>query len=167
MMLDRSDGLLRGPREEREKQMLSLRTAEWDVDTLLALQLGFLDHAEDVRLAALDALMEIAGRNPASVPVSPLDLLICHLSAFTVASGATHQIFRFLVQLDTPESEQAVRAALRRSIDGRVEDFTKFLSTLIQAGKLEHLQWLESQNLPKRKQAALHKALEECEGRGE
>jgi len=48
-MLFRSDGLLRGSREERSRAVLSLRDAEWNLATLLDLHCGLLDHAEDVR----------------------------------------------------------------------------------------------------------------------
>jgi hypothetical protein len=51
--------LLRGSREERIETMISLQGEEWDPNTLLYLHLGMLDHAEDVRMATMDALMEI------------------------------------------------------------------------------------------------------------
>jgi hypothetical protein len=39
-MLFRSDGLLRGSREERSRAVLSLRDAEWNLATLLDLHCG-------------------------------------------------------------------------------------------------------------------------------
>ena len=70
-MEERSDQLLRGSRKERVETMLSLSEDEWDLNTLLNLFLGILDHAEDVRIAAMDALMEIAARSPEPFTVSP------------------------------------------------------------------------------------------------
>ncbi len=51
-MYERSDGLMRGSRQERIQEVLDLRGADWDFNTLLGIIQGILDHAEDVRLAA-------------------------------------------------------------------------------------------------------------------
>ena len=59
--------MLRGSREERIETMLSLNEEEWNLNTLLYLHLGILDHAEDVRMAAMDALMEIAKRSTGTI----------------------------------------------------------------------------------------------------
>lgn len=56
----RTDGLLRGPRHERSKLMTALGKEAWGLETLLGLHLGLLDHAEDVRIAAMEALQHIA-----------------------------------------------------------------------------------------------------------
>jgi hypothetical protein len=113
--------------------MISLNEEEWNLNTLLYLHLGILDHAEDVRMAAIDALMEIAKRSPESFTVSPISILIRYMFDFTVASGYTPYMFRSLVQLGTPEAVQAAERALGRV--ERNEDFRKFLDILIQEGK--------------------------------
>ena len=58
--MDRNDGLMRGSREQRIAEMRSLGDADWNPGTLLHLHIGLLDHAEDVRSAALDAVLEIS-----------------------------------------------------------------------------------------------------------
>ncbi len=72
----RSDGLLRGSREERCKAMLALGKTKWDLYTFLDLHCGLLDHAEDVRAAAMEALEKIAKRRPKPIALTPLDLLV-------------------------------------------------------------------------------------------
>ena len=42
-MEERSNGLLQGSREERVAAIVSLKRAEWNLDTLLDLHLGLLD----------------------------------------------------------------------------------------------------------------------------
>jgi hypothetical protein len=49
----RTDGLLRGPRNERKELMAALGDAPWNLETFLAFHLGLLDHSEEVRLAAM------------------------------------------------------------------------------------------------------------------
>lgn len=41
-MFDRSDGLLRGSREDRVQQVSALETSDWDFDTLLGIMQGLL-----------------------------------------------------------------------------------------------------------------------------
>jgi hypothetical protein len=60
-MYERSDGLMRGSREERTQEVFGLHESDWDFDTLLGIIKGFLDHAEDIRLVAMETLLEIAG----------------------------------------------------------------------------------------------------------
>jgi hypothetical protein len=40
----RTDGLLRGPRNERKELMTALGDAPWNLETFLAFHLGLLDH---------------------------------------------------------------------------------------------------------------------------
>jgi hypothetical protein len=101
-MDERNDGLLRGSREGRIDQTLALAESPWSVDTLLGLHVALLDHAEEVRAAAMSTLMEIAGKNPTPVSVSPLDVLGPYMFSFTVASGVVPQVFRLLVKIGTP-----------------------------------------------------------------
>ena len=98
-----SDGLLRGSRKDRIAQMLSLREAEWNLYTLLDLHLGLLDHAEEVRLAAVESL-PAAAKIPEPITLTPADFLARYMFSFTSASGAAPQIFEFLVELGTPEA---------------------------------------------------------------
>ncbi|MFC1719272.1 hypothetical protein ACFL6S_36825 [Candidatus Poribacteria bacterium] len=161
IMGERSDKLLRGSRKERVETMLSLTAEEWDLNTLLNLYLGILDHAEDVRMAAMDALMEIATRSPEPFTVSPISMLIRYMFDFTVASGYTPYMFRSLVQLGTPEAIQAAEIALRHV--ERNEDFGKFLDILIEEGKSEVLRNIDGENLSKQKTRLLRDALDGIE----
>lgn len=153
--------MLRGSREERVETMLSLQGEEWSLNTLLYLYLGILDHAEDVRMAAMDALMEIAKRSPEPFTVSPISMLIRYMFDFTVASGYTPYMFRSLVQLGTPEAVQASESALRHV--ERNDDFRKFLDILIEEGKTDMLKNMKEENLSKQKAKILRDALHAIE----
>jgi hypothetical protein len=150
--------LLRGSREERVETMLSLNEEEWNLNTLLYLHLGILDHAEDVRMAAMDALMEIAKRSPEPFTVSPISMLIRYMFDFTVASGYTPYTFRSLVQLGTPEAVQAAERALRHV--ERNEDFRKFLDILIEEGGSDVLKNMKGENISKQKAKMLRDVLD-------
>ncbi len=160
-MEERSNKLLRGSRKERVETMLSLNEEEWDLNTLLNLYLGILDHAEDVRIAAMDALMEIAARSPEPFTVSPISMLTPYMFDFTVASGYVPYLFRYLVQLGTPEAVQTAESALKRV--ARNEDFRKFLDILIEEGKSDVLRNMAEENLSKQKTRLLRDALNTIE----
>ena len=108
----RTDGLLRGPRNERKELMSALGDAPWDMETFLAFHLGLLDHSEDVRVAAMEALQCTAQRKPGPLALTPVALLAHFMHAFTVASGIGLATFRCLVELDTAESLEVVKAVL-------------------------------------------------------
>jgi len=137
--------------------MLSLKEEEWDLNTLLYLHLGIPDHAEEVRMAAMDALMEIAMRSPRPFTVSPISMLIRYIFDFTVSSGYTPYMFQFLVQLGTPEAVQAAESTLRHI--ERNDDFRKFVDILIEEGKSDVLRNIEVENLSKAKAKLLSDAL--------
>jgi hypothetical protein len=90
--MERDDGLLRGSRDEREGEMKILN--EWNLDTLLDVHIGWLDHAQDVKYSALDALMRIAKKQPEPVAVSPVGLLSKWMFQTSKSSGC--QDLRFL-----------------------------------------------------------------------
>jgi hypothetical protein len=156
-MFFRNDGLLRGSREDRVTAMFSLADAEWDLGAFLDLHCGPLDHAEDVRAAAMRALLEIAKRRPDPIALTPLEFLSCFLFSFTVSSGIRVETFEFLVDLDTPEAHDAIEQALLRT--QRNEDFSDFVGVLRRAHKLERLRRLEPAKLSKTKTAILRSAL--------
>lgn len=160
-MAERSGKLLRGSREERVETMLSLQREEWNLNTLLYLHLGILDHSEDVRIAAMDTLMEIATRSPEPFTVSPISMLIRYIFDFTVASGYTPHMFRSLVQLGTPEAVQAAESALRHV--ERNEDFREFANVLIEEGKSDVLRNMAGEKLSKQKSKILRDALDAIE----
>lgn len=161
VMEERSDKLLIGSRKERVETMLSLTAEEWNLNTLLNLFIGILDHAEDVRIAAMDALMEIAARSPEPFTVSPISMLTRYMFDFTVASGYTPYMFRSLVQFGTPEAMQAAESALKRV--ARNDDFRKFLDILIEEGRSEVLRNMAEENLSKQKTRLLRDALDAIE----
>ncbi len=156
-MLYRSDGLLTSSREDRIAAMLLLKEAGWNVDTVLDLHRGLLDHAEDVRLAAIEALKGIAERLPEPLSVTPVTLLAVYLFSFTVSSGATPDIFAFLVKLNTPEALRAAEEALEHV--GRNEDFEAFAGILLRANKRDILQRLQKAKLSKVKAKILQQVL--------
>jgi hypothetical protein len=125
--------------------------------TLLDLHCGLLDHAEDVRVSAMNALQEIAKRTPKPIKITPVMLLSDFLFSFTASSRVAVYIFQFLVQLDTPEAHQAMERALLRV--QRNEDFSAFVGILQHANRLEVLRRLELAKLSKTKAAVVRSAL--------
>jgi len=131
-MYDRSDGLLRGSREDRVQQVFALQASDWDFDTLLGIMQGLLDHAEDVRLAAMETLLEIARQKNFAMSLTPISVIEYFMFNFTASSGAVQQVFRFLVEnKDLPEARQAIERALLSNV--RNEDFEQFIDILVEA----------------------------------
>lgn len=160
----RSDGLLRGAREDRAEAMSSLGRAKWSLEVFLDLHCGLLDHAEEVRIAAMEALQEISKQEPDPVALTPVKLLSDFLFSFTVSSGVAVKCFRFLVELDTPEAHEAVEQVLSQV--QRNEDFKEFIEILRQANSLEPLHRLEHAKLSQSKAAILRSALTSATHRG-
>lgn len=153
----RNDGLLRGSRQERLEAMLSLGDGKWDLDTVLELHCGLLDHAEDVWAAAMDALQEFAKQKSEPMALTPLALLSYFLFSFTVSSGVRADTFKFLVELGTAEAHQAIEQALLWA--QRNEDFGDFVRILQNANELERLRRLDTAKLSKTKAAILRAVL--------
>ena len=159
---EREDGLLRGSREEREQAMLSLAKEEWDLDTLLALHLGLLDHTQNVNLSSLEALMKIAGRNPKPFFCSPIQMLVRFIFSVTVASGYRERIFHFLAHLNTDEANQAVESILKENLNWmRNEDLEAFVRILAEVGKWRILKGLKGEKLSKAKRGILAQVLKQ------
>ena len=156
-MLERSDRLLRGSRDERIADMLALETAEWSLDAVLDLHRGLLDHTEEVRLAAIEALKAIAQRSPEQLTLTPAIFLAHHMFSFTAASGSAVTIFRFLVELDTPESIRLAMEALEHP--SRNDDFKAFVETVVRAKKLDLLRQFPQDRLSQAKRNVLRGAL--------
>ena len=157
-MFERSDGLMRGSREERMQEVFDLRESDWDFYTLLGIIQGFLDHAEDVRLAAMDTLLEIARQKKAPMSLAPVLVIEYFMFSFTASSMATQKIFRFLIEnTDIPGANEAIERALLSDV--RNEDFEKFIDIILEAKKFGFLQSLEHKKLSKRKTQILKKAL--------
>lgn len=157
-MYERSDGLMRGSRNERMQEVFSLQESDWDFDTLLGIIQGILDHAENVRLAAMEALLEIAKQHKAPMNLTPVSVIEYFMFSFTVSSNATQRIFKFLVEnTDIPGAKEAIERALLGSV--RNEDFEKFIDIIIEAKKLEFLKILEGKQLSKTKAKIFKHAL--------
>jgi hypothetical protein len=160
----RTDGLLRGSRGQRSNAMLAVGKAEWDLGRFLDLHCGLLDHAQDVRMAAMRALYKIAKQNPEPISLTPVQLLSWFMFSFTASSGIALDTFEFLVELDTPEARQAIDKILLRT--QRNEDFKDFVAVLLRANKLDVLRRLETAKLPKTKAGVVHSALGSAQGTG-
>lgn len=157
-MYERSDGLMRGSREERIQEVFGLQESDWDFGTLLGIIQGFLDHADDVRLAAMEKLLEIAGQKKAPMSLTPVSVIEYYMFSFNASTKAAQRIFRFLVEnTDIPGANEAIERALLREV--RNEDFEKFIDIIIEAKKLEFLKILEDKKLSKTKTKILKNAL--------
>jgi hypothetical protein len=84
---ERTNGLLRGARAERIQQLAALKGGAWSINTILELHCGLLDHAHDVREAAMDVLLDFAGKQSVPLAVTPVKFLAYFMHAFTVSSG--------------------------------------------------------------------------------
>ena len=154
----RTDGLLRGSRSERKKLMLGLANEQWDLETFLELHLGLLDHSEEVRVAAMEALERIAKRKPAPVALTPAALLAHFLHSFTVASGVGLASFRCLAELDTAESLRTVKAVLE-SGQGSNNQFEAWVDILGDADQLDILRHVKLETLSKARRKIIDRVL--------
>ena len=150
-MDNRNDGLLRGSRTERCEQMNALKTAEWSLATLLELHVGLLDHADEVRYAAILALKEIAGkRQPQSVKVAPLDLL----------SQYSEGDFWFFAEFGPPEALAIAERILTQKVaNGSNAEFEATLRTVVERRRLDLLETLRTLKLSEPKAKILRSIL--------
>ena len=154
----RTDGLLRGPRAARSELITALADAPWDLETLLGLHLGLLDHAEDVRVAAIETVCSIAQKKPDAIAVTPVQLLGCFMHSLTVASGVECATFRCLVELNTTESLEVVKATIE-SGRGSNPQFEAWVNILRDANRLEILRQVDLARLSKTRRNLLNRVL--------
>ncbi len=111
-MYERSDGLMRGSREDRIQEVFGLQELDWDFDTLLGIIQGILDHTENVRLAAIETLLEIAGQKKAPMSLTPLSVIEYFMFSFSASKMAAQRIFKFLVEnTDISGTNEAIERA--------------------------------------------------------
>jgi len=157
-MFDRSDGLLRGSREDRAQEVSALQASDWDFDTLLGIIQGLLDHAEDVKLAAMETLLEIARQRKPPMSLTPISVIEYFMFNFSASSGIAQGVFRFLVEnKDLPEAKQAIERALLSNV--RNEDFEQFIDILVEARAFDFIRPLKQQALSKTKARMLKRVL--------
>src|SRR5215471_17048691 len=154
----RTDGLLRGPRSERKELLVGLADAPWDLETFLGLHLGLVDHSEEVRAAAMEALQSIAKRKPASLALTPAALLAHFMHALSVASGVGLASFRCLAELDTSESFGIAKAVLE-SGQGSNDQFEAWVDTLRDANQLDILRHVKLETLSKTRRKIIDRVL--------
>jgi hypothetical protein len=138
--------------------MTALGDAPWDLETFLAIHLGLLDHSEDVRGAAIEALQCMAQRKPEALAVTPVALLAHFMHAFTVASGIGLATLRCLVELDTAESLEVVKAVLE-SGRGSNSQFEAWVEILGDANKVNILRNVELARLSKARRNIINRVL--------
>lgn len=160
----RTDGLLRGPRRERKELILGCADAPWDLETLLGLHLGLLDHSDEVRASAMEALQSIAKRKPTPLTLTPAALLAHFMHTFTVASGVGLAAFCCLAELDTTESLDIVKAVLE-SGRGSNEEFEAWIKILRDANKLSILRKVKLETLSKARRKVADRVLAAESGR--
>ncbi len=145
-MYERGDGLMRGSREERIQEVFSLHESDWYFHTLLGIIQGFLDHAENVRLAAMGTLLEIAKQKKAPMSLTPVSVIEYFMFSFSASTKAAQRIFRFLVEnTDISEANEAIERVLLSDV--RNEDFEKFIEIIVEAKKLEFFNVLEVETI--------------------
>ena len=157
-MDERNDGLLRGSRQDRVGEMLVLSASQWNLHTLLDLHCGLLDHTEDVRLAALEALMEITKLQCQPLTISPISMLLRFMFSFTATSGATPNVFRFLIDLGTAEARTIVKQIMESAACSN-SDFKEFVNAIPKSKDASLLDHLMSAKLSKAKSRILDTVL--------
>jgi hypothetical protein len=156
---ERNDGLLRGARAERIQQLAALKDGAWSIDTILELHCGLLDHAHDVREAAMDALLDFASKHPVPLAVTPVKLLAYFMHAFTVSSGIDMDVVRCLVGLHTAEADGVLKDLLQ-SGSGSNEQFRRWLESLKAANRHDILRQICNDKLSSGRKKMLKHVLE-------
>jgi hypothetical protein len=156
----RTDGLLRGARDERTRQMAALKDEPWSLDTILELHCGLLDHAHDVREAAMDALLDLAVKNPAPVPVTPLKVMAYFMLTFTVSSGIDVDVVQCLAELHTEEADEILNDLLE-SGRGSNEQFNRWLESLKTTDRSDILLQISNDRLSSGRKKMLNHVLEQ------
>ncbi len=156
---ERTDGLLRGSRTGRIRQIRAVEKTPWTLETILGLHCGLLDHAHDVSEAAMDTLIEIALKRPDPVAVTPVALLAYFVSAFTVASGIDARVVRCFADLHTPEADTAV-CELLESGTGNHQQFENWMTILKATSRTDILRQVRSDRLSANRRKMLKQALE-------
>ncbi len=141
----------------RSKQMRKLAQEPWTLDLFLALAQGLMDRHEDIRIAAIESLQEIAQAHPEPIAVSPLALIACFSSDFTVASGMRLAIFRFFINHKTPESRRILKDLLD-SPHMRNEDFQFLVNAVADSQDPELLAFLKALQMPAKQKAKVLRA---------
>lgn len=154
----RTDGLLRGARTDRVQQMRALKDAGWSLATMLNLHCGLLDHARDVREAAMGTLIELAAQRPSAVAVAPARLVGFYMMSFTVASGMDFAAVRCLVDLHTVEADE-ILVGLLGSGCGNNEQFTAWVELLHASDRQDLLRQVRVDKLSKGRQRILKQVL--------
>ncbi len=156
---ERTDGLLRGSRTERIRRIREVEDAPWTLETILGLHCGLLDHAHDVREAAMRTVIEIALKRPDPVAVTPVGLLSYFVNAFTVASGVDAGVVRCFADLHTTEADKAL-SELLESGAGSNQQFEHWTTILKAANRKDILREVRSDRLSTNRRKMLKHALE-------
>lgn len=141
----------------RSKEMRKLAKEPWTLDLFLALVQGLMDRHEDIRIAAIESLQEIAATHPEPVAVSPLKLIAYFGSDFTVASGMRPAIHQFLIGHKTPESRRIVKDLLD-SPHMRNEDFQFLVNAVVDSKDPELLAFLKALQIHAKQKAKMVRA---------
>lgn len=137
----RTDGLLWGPRNERKELMTALGDAPWNLETFLAFHLGVWRK-----------------KKPEPLALAPWRCCADFMHAFTVASGVGLATFRCLVELDTAESLEIVKAVLE-SGQGSNNQFEERVKILRDANELDILRNEEFTRLSKVRRNIINRVL--------
>jgi len=140
--------------------MVAMKEGPWSVDTFLDLHCGLLDHAYDVREAAMGTLLDLAVKRPAPVPVTPVKLLAYFMHAFTVSSGIDMDVVQCLAELHTVEGD-AILNNLLESGRGSNEQFKRWMATLKTANREDLLHQICSDKLSSGRKKMLKQVLEQ------
>lgn len=98
-----------------------------DLDTILDVYTGLLDHAEDVRAEAMVTLWEIARKQPVPVSVTPIKMMAQFVHTFTVASRMATETVMLLCEIGTQEADDELVAILEcgRGNNSQFQDWVR------------------------------------------
>ncbi len=156
---ERTDGLLRGSRDQRISKIRAVEEAPWTLETILGLHCGLLDHAHDVSEAAMDTLIGIALKRPDPVAVTPVALLAYFVNVFTVASGIDARVVRCFAELHTAEADAAL-SELLESGTGNHQQFENWMTILTATNRMDILRRVHSDRLSANRRKMLKHVVE-------
>ena len=115
-------------------------------------------HAQDVRVAAMEALRSIARKKPDAIAVTAVELLAYFMHSFTVASGVNLATFQCLVELNTAESLEVVKATIESGRGGN-DQFARRVNILREAKGLEILRKVDLAKLSRTRRNMISRVL--------
>jgi len=152
----------------KKKDLLAkLHNAKWTLDSLLIVIQALKDPSEQVRMSALDSLMNFAFLDPEPVYVSPVRLLMFFFLTFFKTSGPKLAIFNLLLKLHTDEADHYLELLLNDQFGECTDDeYEQFLEILSKAERPDIVSRINLSELPKEKRLIIQRLFKPSQVKG-